>query len=77
LCPSNTANRPFLQSPSLSQKSAQEYARIDGSHPHRLVPFARDCRIPGNRITAGKPPALDALCGFGYTESLNSSGKTR
>jgi hypothetical protein len=25
----------------------------------------------------GKLAALDALCGFGYTESFNSSGKTR
>src|SRR5882724_5076036 len=57
---SNPANRTFLQSPSLSQKLAKEYARMGSIHPCLLVPFGPRWRIPSNLSTAGKPAALDA-----------------
>jgi hypothetical protein len=60
-------------SPGIRSKSA---AFIGTGLPHlgATTGFLAIEVLPG---TARKLPALDALCGFGYTEGLNFRGKMR
>jgi len=67
----------ILAVPEFISELAKENARMGCAHLYQRVPFGRRWRIPSNLNTAKNHAHWTPFACFGYTECLNSSGKTR